>query len=44
MPVRAPILQWDDPMSFAQDNDAYEAWLAQHCDVVKKDIKHKHSG
>ena len=29
-------------MSFSKDNDAYEAWLAQHCDVVKKDIEYKH--
>ena len=29
-------------MSFRKDNDAYEAWLARHCDVVKKDVKHKH--
>jgi len=29
-------------MSFRKDNDAYEAWLAEQCDVVKKDIKLKH--
>jgi hypothetical protein len=29
-------------MSFRKDNDAYEAWLARHCDVVKKDVRHKH--
>jgi hypothetical protein len=29
-------------MSFRRDNKEYEAWLAWHCDVVKKDIKHKH--
>ena len=28
-------------MSFSQD-DAYEAWLATQCDVVKKDIAYKH--
>ncbi len=30
-------------MSFVEDNDAYEAWLAQHCDVVKTDIEYKHT-
>src|ERR1700752_1640440 len=30
-------------MSFVKDNDAYDAWLARHCDVVKKDLKHKHN-
>ncbi|MBR1121517.1 DUF2252 family protein [Bradyrhizobium lablabi] len=29
-------------MSFVKDNDAYEAWLARQCDVVKEDIKLKH--
>src|SRR5882757_8024487 len=29
-------------MSFRKDNDAYEAWLARHCDVIKKDVRHKH--
>jgi hypothetical protein len=29
-------------MSFVKDNASYEAWLARHCDVVKKDIRHKH--
>ncbi len=29
-------------MSFVKDNDAYEAWLARQCNVVKDDIKHKH--
>ena len=29
-------------MSFRRDNDAYDAWLARHCDVVKKDVRHKH--
>ena len=29
-------------MSFRRDNRAYEAWLATQCDVVKKDIRHKH--
>ena len=29
-------------MSFRKDNDAYEAWLATQCDVVKKDIATKH--
>jgi hypothetical protein len=29
-------------MSFRKDNDAYEAWLARQCDVVKKDVRHKH--
>ena len=29
-------------MSFRKDNDAYEAWLATQCDVVKKDIAYKH--
>jgi hypothetical protein len=29
-------------MSFRKDNDAYDAWLARHCDVVKKDVRHKH--
>jgi len=29
-------------MSFRDDNDAYEAWLATQCDVVADDIKAKH--
>ncbi|MDB5583471.1 MAG: hypothetical protein JWR80_8647 [Bradyrhizobium sp.] len=29
-------------MSFRKDNDAYEAWLATQCDVVKKDVTYKH--
>ena len=29
-------------MSFCEDNDAYEAWLATQCDVVAEDIKAKH--
>jgi Uncharacterized protein conserved in bacteria (DUF2252) len=29
-------------MSFRDDNDAYEAWLAKQCNVVKKDINYKH--
>jgi hypothetical protein len=29
-------------MSFRDDNDAYEAWLAKQCHVVKKDIEYKH--
>jgi hypothetical protein len=29
-------------MSFCEDNDAYEAWQATHCDVVADDIKTKH--
>ena len=29
-------------MSFRKDNDDFEAWLAQHCDVVKDDIQYKH--
>lgn len=29
-------------MSFRTDNDAYEAWLADHCDVVKEDVDYKH--
>ena len=29
-------------MSFRKDNKVYEAWLANQCDVVKKDIKRKH--
>ena len=29
-------------MSFRKDNEAYEAWLATQCDVVKKDIDYKH--
>jgi hypothetical protein len=29
-------------MSFRDDNDAYEAWLATQCDVVTADIKTKH--
>ena len=29
-------------MSFRKDNAAYEAWLAEQCKVVKKDIKRKH--
>ena len=28
-------------MSFRKDNDAYEAWLATQCDVVKKDIDYQ---
>src|SRR6476469_2716447 len=38
----APVRCRDYPMSFRKDNDAYEAWLARHCDVVKKDVRHKH--
>src|SRR6266567_7457983 len=30
------------PMSFRRDNTAYEAWLDEQCDVVKKDIRRKH--
>ena len=29
-------------MSFRKDNDAYEAWLATQCDVVRKDVREKH--
>jgi len=29
-------------MSFVKDNKAYEAWLAEHCDVVRKDLRYKH--
>lgn len=29
-------------MSFRTDNDAYEAWLATQCDVVKEDTDYKH--
>ena len=29
-------------MSFRKDNREYEAWLATHCNVVKKDIREKH--
>jgi hypothetical protein len=29
-------------MSFRKDNDAYDAWLATQCDVVKRDITTKH--
>src|SRR3954453_2484738 len=29
-------------MSFRDDNNAYEAWLARQCDVVAEDIKAKH--
>jgi hypothetical protein len=29
-------------MSFRDDNDAYEAWLATQCDVVTEDSKAKH--
>jgi hypothetical protein len=29
-------------MSFREDNKAFEHWLATQCDVVKKDIVHKH--
>jgi hypothetical protein len=29
-------------MSFADDNAAYEAWLATQCDVVAEDVKAKH--
>jgi len=29
-------------MSFLEDNDEYETWLAQQCDVVKPDLKKKH--
>jgi hypothetical protein len=29
-------------MSFRDDNDAYEAWLATQCHAVAADIKHKH--
>ncbi len=29
-------------MSFRDDNDAYEAWLAKQCNVVNKDIDYKH--
>lgn len=28
-------------MSFRRDNDAYDAWLATQCNVVKKDITYK---
>ena len=29
-------------MYFRKDNDAYEAWLATQCDVVRKDVREKH--
>src|SRR5690242_16511933 len=29
-------------MSFVDDNKAFETWLAEHCDVVRDDIKYKH--
>ncbi|UGY19638.1 DUF2252 family protein [Bradyrhizobium septentrionale] len=29
-------------MSFRSDNKAFEAWLAEQCDVVKSDIVYKH--
>lgn len=29
-------------MSFVSDNKAYESWLKGECNVVKKDIAHKH--
>ena len=29
-------------MSFRNDNDAYEAWLARQCDVVARDLDYKH--
>jgi hypothetical protein len=29
-------------MSFRKDNAAYEAWLRTQCEVVKKDVAHKH--
>src|SRR5262245_33088690 len=29
-------------MSFRKVNDEYEAWLAGQCEVVHKDLKHKH--
>ena len=29
-------------MSFLEDNEAYEAWLARQCAVVKADIDYKH--
>lgn len=28
--------------SFIDDNTAYETWLHAQCDVVRKDLKHKH--
>ncbi|MDP1586018.1 MAG: DUF2252 family protein [Bradyrhizobium sp.] len=29
-------------MSFREDNDAYDAWLATQCEVIKKDVTYKH--
>jgi hypothetical protein len=29
-------------MSFRRDNDAYDAWLATQCEVIKKDVTTKH--
>ena len=29
-------------MTFLEDNDDYETWLAKQCDVVKRDLKKKH--
>ena len=29
-------------MSFRKDNDDFESWLAEHCDVVEEDIHYKH--
>jgi hypothetical protein len=29
-------------MSFLEDNEEYESWLAKQCDVVKRDLKKKH--
>ena len=43
MRIHRPIRWRGNPMWFVEDNKAYEAWLAQHCDVVKRDIAYKHS-
>lgn len=36
-----PAMPHEIMMSFRKDNDAYDAWLARQCDVVKKDIDTK---
>ena len=33
---------WTYPMSFLEDNAAFETWLAGQCQVVKPDLEYKH--
>jgi hypothetical protein len=40
--IAGSIASHGGSMSFRKDNDAFEAWLAEQCDVVAKDVARKH--